>query len=258
MKLTFAAMVSLAGAILLPMVQQELMNACPCMARRLVRLAARLLPPAHRARYRQEWLAELEELEELQLTMLATATRILLFAPTTGWALRASSGPVDSRKGPDEVRRLSDLGVFVRRHGFIGTFLVTIAVLIVAEAAAMFPLNSITVQRWTHNLPLALLLVGAFAVAQLAHIVATIVNRGRGWSIVAALATAAVLVWMTVRVWIGIPSSGNATRDVTVLMVLLTPTALMILMAEAGAKVAREVIEKLLPGLGVGEPRHAG
>jgi hypothetical protein len=116
MKLTPAAALSLLGAILLPMVQQEFMNACPHMARGLVRLAARLIPPAHRARYRQEWLAELDELEGLQLTMLATAARILLFAPTTGRALRASRGSVASRKEPDGVKRLFDLGVFVRRH----------------------------------------------------------------------------------------------------------------------------------------------
>jgi hypothetical protein len=256
MKLTLAAVVSLLGAILLPMVQQEFMNACPRMARRLVRLAARVIPPAHRARYREEWLAELEELEGLQLAMLATAARILLFAPTTGWALRGSRGSAKSQKEPDGVKRLFDLGIFVRRHAFIGTFLVTIGVLILGEAAAMFPLNTITVQRWTHNLPLALLLVGAFAVAQLARIVASIVDWGRGWSIVAALATAAVMVWMSVRVWMGIPSSGNATQDVTVLMVLLTPTVLMVAMAEAGAQVAKETIEKVLPGLG--EPRHAG
>jgi hypothetical protein len=256
MKLTFAAVVSLAGAILLPMVQQEFMNACPRLARVLVRLAARLLPPAHRARYRQEWLAELDQLEGLQLTMLATAARILLFAPTTGWALRGSRGPVQSQREPGGVRRLCDLGVFVRRHVFIGTFLVTIAVLIVAETGFMFLFNGITVRRWTHNLPLALLLlVGAFAVAQLARIVASIVGRGRGWSIVAALATAAVMVWVSVRVWMGIPSSGT-TMDVTLLMVLLTPTAVMIGVVEAGAQVARETIDKVMPALG--EPRHAG
>jgi len=75
-------------AVVLPVLLQEFMNACPRLAIALVRLASHLIPPAHRHRYLEEWLAELDELEGLQLTMLATATRILLFAPTTGWALR--------------------------------------------------------------------------------------------------------------------------------------------------------------------------
>jgi hypothetical protein len=257
MKLTPAAALSLLGAILLPMVQQEFMNACPHMARGLVRLAARLIPPAHRARYRQEWLAELDELEGLHLTMLATAARILLFAPTTGRALRASRGSVASRKEPDGVKRLFDLGVFVRRHAFIGTFLVTLAVLILAVAGLMFPLNSITAHRWTHNLPLALLLVAAFAMAQLARIIADIVGSRRGWSIAAALVTGALMVWVSVRVWMAsVPRSGNTALDATLLMVLLTPTVLMIAMAEAGAQVARNTLDKVMPALG--EPRRSG
>jgi GT2 family glycosyltransferase len=87
-----AALLSLLAVILLPMLQQEFMNACPRLSRGLLRLASRAIPATHRARYLEEWLAELEELEGLQLTMLATAARILLFAPTTGWALRGSLG----------------------------------------------------------------------------------------------------------------------------------------------------------------------
>jgi hypothetical protein len=256
MKWTLAAAVSLLGAILLPMVQQEFMNACPRMARGLVRLAARLIPPAHRARYREEWLVELDELEGLQLTMLATAARILLFAPMMRWALRAPRGSVASRKEPDGVKRLFELGGFVRRHAFIGTFLVTLAVLILAVVGLMFPLNSITAHRWTHNLPLALLLVAAFVVAQLTRIIADIVGSRRGWSIATALATGAVMVWVSVRVWMGIPTSGNTTLDATLLMVLLTPTALTIAVVETGAQVARNTLDKVMPVLG--EPRRAG
>jgi hypothetical protein len=155
------------------------------------------------------------------------------------------------------MKRLYELGVFVRRHAFIGTFLVTLAVLILGEAAATFPLNSITTHRWTHNLPLALLLVGAFVMAQLARIVADIVGSRRGWSIAAALVTGALMVWVSVRVWMGsVPRSGDTTLDVTLLMVLLTPTVLMIAMAEAGAQVARNTLDKVTPVLG--EPRRAG
>jgi hypothetical protein len=71
----------------------------------------------------------------------------------------------------------------------------------------------------------------------------------------AALATAAVMVWISVRVWMGIPSSGNATLDATRLMVLLTPSAATIGLVAVGAQLAKDTIEKLLPALG--EPRHA-
>jgi len=141
------------------------------------------------------------------------------------------------------------LGGFVHRHAFIGTFLVTLAVLILAVTAFMFPLNSITAHRWTHNLPVALLVVGAFAAAQLARIIADIVDRRRGWSIAAALVTAALMVWISVRVWMGIPSSGNTALDATLLMVLLTPTAATIGLAAVGAQLARDVIEKWLPAM---------
>jgi hypothetical protein len=39
-------------------------------------------------------------------------------------------------------------------------------------------------------------------------------------------------------------------------MVLLTPTVLMIAMAEAGAQVARNTLDKVMPALG--EPRRSG
>jgi hypothetical protein len=109
----------------------------------------------------------------------------------------------------------------------------------------MFPLNSITARRWTHNLPVALLVAGAFVATQLAHIVAGIVGRRRGWSIAAALVMAAVMVWISVWVWTGIPRSGNAT----LLMVLLTPTAATIGVAVVGARLAKDVIEKWLPAM---------
>ncbi len=67
---------------------------------------------------------------------------------------------------------------------------------------------------------------------------------------------AAVMVWISVRVWMDIPSSGNATLDVTLLMVLLTPSAATIGLAAVGAQLAKDTIEKLLPALG--EPRRAG
>jgi hypothetical protein len=44
----------------LPLLPQELYAWCPTVAGWLLRLAARLVPAPHRARYQQEWLAGLE------------------------------------------------------------------------------------------------------------------------------------------------------------------------------------------------------
>lgn len=52
------------------------------------------------------------------------------------------------------------------------------------------------------------------------------------------------------------PRTGNAALDATLLMVLLTPTALMIAAAETGAQLARNILGKVMPVLG--EPRHLG
>jgi hypothetical protein len=65
------------------------------------------------------------------------------------------------------------------------------------------------------------------------------------------------MVWVSVRVWMdSVPRSGNTALDATLLMVLLTPTVLMIAMAEAGAQVARNTLDKVMPALG--EPRRSG
>ncbi len=109
--------------------------------------------------------------------------------------------------------------------------------------------NGITAHRWTHNLSVALLMVGAFVAAQLAHIVANLVDRRRRWSTVAALATTAVMAAISVRVWMGIPRSGNTSLDSTLLMMLLTPTATTFGVAWVGAKFAKDVIEQWLPAM---------
>lgn len=48
------------------------------LSRYLVRVAARKLPPAHRLRYREEWLAELSAFDQRVLTGIAFASRVLL------------------------------------------------------------------------------------------------------------------------------------------------------------------------------------
>lgn len=54
----------------------------------------------------------------------------------------------------------------------------------------------------------------------------------------------------------GIPRSGNATLDVTLLMVLLTLTAATFGLAAVGTKLAKDVIQKWLPAMD--KPGRAG
>jgi hypothetical protein len=59
------------------------------LARRLVRLAVRCLPRAHRRRYYRKWTAALRVLSHKPASMLVEALKMLASAPRTGWALRA-------------------------------------------------------------------------------------------------------------------------------------------------------------------------
>jgi WhiB family redox-sensing transcriptional regulator len=77
----------LASAIVVPLALTLFLEQAPWLARCLVRSAARLLPKRHRKRYRNEWLAELHELNEKPVTMLIVAARIALGAPCTSWAV---------------------------------------------------------------------------------------------------------------------------------------------------------------------------
>jgi hypothetical protein len=61
--------------IVLPLLLSEFTDWCPWLAGRLVRRAARLLPERNRARYEEEWLAELHEVPG-RLAKLAVAVSI--------------------------------------------------------------------------------------------------------------------------------------------------------------------------------------
>lgn len=54
-----------------------------------IRVALRFLPADYRNRYRDEWYAELDEMERGEVSRCRPALRILLNAPAMGWALRA-------------------------------------------------------------------------------------------------------------------------------------------------------------------------
>lgn len=60
----------------------------PGLALRVIRLAARFLPRTHRDRYHEEWAAELDEMKRQNVSQLVSSLRILLGAPSAGWALR--------------------------------------------------------------------------------------------------------------------------------------------------------------------------
>jgi hypothetical protein len=70
---------------------QELYAWCPTVAGWLLRLAARLVPAPHRARYEQEWLAGLEAWDGRNLAALGHALCVLVFAPSLWLRLRGSA-----------------------------------------------------------------------------------------------------------------------------------------------------------------------
>jgi hypothetical protein len=76
------------GALVLPLLQQELFGWCYWLAERLVRRAVRCLPQGYRERYELEWLAELGQLRDRNLWALLWALGVLAYAPSVGRGLR--------------------------------------------------------------------------------------------------------------------------------------------------------------------------
>jgi hypothetical protein len=83
-------LVAVIVTLVLPMLPQELYAWCPTVAGWLIRLAARLVPAPHRARYAQEWLAQLDAWEGRNLAALLYALSILFQSPRMRLALRGS------------------------------------------------------------------------------------------------------------------------------------------------------------------------
>jgi serine/threonine protein kinase len=77
--------------VVVNLISQLVIERGPSLARRIVRLAAYLVPRSQRERYRIEWLAELQQLEHKNASMLFLALKILLVAPGTGLAWRGQS-----------------------------------------------------------------------------------------------------------------------------------------------------------------------
>jgi hypothetical protein len=82
----------------LPLLPQELYAWCPTVAGWLLRLAARLVPAPHRARYQQEWLAGLEAWDGRNLAALLHAISVLVCAPWLRVRLRGLASATAARR----------------------------------------------------------------------------------------------------------------------------------------------------------------
>ncbi len=88
MSTVLIALLFLLNALLMPLVVELVKERGAGLALRGIRLAVRLLPGAHRDRYREEWTAELDAMERQHVSQLVSSLRILLGAPSMGWVLR--------------------------------------------------------------------------------------------------------------------------------------------------------------------------
>jgi hypothetical protein len=79
----------------------------------VIRLAVRLLPRVHRDRHREEWTAELDEMERQNVSQLVSSLRILLGAPSMGWVLRVRDRR--QRLVEDGRKRLTEVGKVFRK-----------------------------------------------------------------------------------------------------------------------------------------------
>jgi hypothetical protein len=106
-------LLTLLVTLVVPMLPQELYAWCPTVAGWLLRLAARLVPAPHRARYKQEWLAQLDAWEGRNLAALLYALSILVQTPRMRLALRSPAlAPPQRRRirvNPHLAYRLSML-----------------------------------------------------------------------------------------------------------------------------------------------------
>ena len=99
------------NALLMPLVVELVKERAPGLALWVMTLAVRLLPRAHRDRYRQEWAAELEEMERQNVSQLVSSLRILLSAPAMGWVLHFRNREVQINWMSEFLKELSESGI---------------------------------------------------------------------------------------------------------------------------------------------------
>jgi lipopolysaccharide/colanic/teichoic acid biosynthesis glycosyltransferase len=92
-------------AVIVPMLVNEFTDWLPWFASRMIRAAARSMPPGLRGRYVEEWQAELEAVPGGNLSKLVFAIRVCAHAPSTGAALRglASSRSIVIKSAFDRI-----------------------------------------------------------------------------------------------------------------------------------------------------------
>jgi hypothetical protein len=76
------------SAVILPLLLSEFGEWCPTFAKHLVRRAVRRLPEKSRARWEEEWLADLEAWDGRRLSVLVRGLWIYLRAPFWGRTLQ--------------------------------------------------------------------------------------------------------------------------------------------------------------------------
>jgi hypothetical protein len=85
------------ASIMLPLLVTEFTELGPWLAERLVRWSVRMLPPEHRDRYVDEWLAELESVPGKVLKLIVAA-RLALRVPATRLAVQGITFPQALRR----------------------------------------------------------------------------------------------------------------------------------------------------------------
>jgi hypothetical protein len=87
---------------LLNLLIAEALDWMPWLAAKVINQAARMLPPEARARYRDEWLGELEALPGRRFSCVVFAVRVLVRAPAT----RAALAPDRAARTPSGLPEL--------------------------------------------------------------------------------------------------------------------------------------------------------
>ncbi|HEY6763119.1 MAG TPA: hypothetical protein VI318_26700 [Baekduia sp.] len=109
-------------AIFAMLVTEEARGRIPRMTAFIIEIAARRLPdPIDAERYREEWLAELHELRETPLTLIATALRIAVRSRRVGRAMTAPSKQSTTATQP--VREPFDWDGVSERHPHLARLL---------------------------------------------------------------------------------------------------------------------------------------
>lgn len=108
------------GTAAIQLVLAEVFDWFPWLARRLIHRAAALLPAADRARYEEEWLAELDALPGRRISTLILAASILANAPRTRRVLSTTNEESSLRRALDVAAAGVSVGALAPSLAVIG------------------------------------------------------------------------------------------------------------------------------------------